>query len=456
MSIKKRVIQTGAALALSSFVGMSNEADVEAAEWQPRTVSEIRSDIQKQVTNQSDKSSFEYTFKPGDTLWAVSQATNISGDKLAQVNQIDNKNSIIAGNNIYLSENKDVVSVDNGQEVESYDISQENIEKTETPKKVEEEVDHDRRTNEESKDSQQQAAEEEQQRQEEAERRAAEEEQQRQEEAERRAAEKEQQRQEEAERRAAEKEQQRQEEAERRAAEKEQQRQEEAERRAAEKEQQRQEEAERRAAEEEQRRQEEAERRAAEEEEQRQEEKNNVLGATTAVGGDSDQDLEQRRSESRSQREQERIEQAELEERRAERQAEVEANRNQREKEQQSSNTGLVRPASGYTSSGFGSRWGSHHDGLDIAGGGSIVAAQTGTVVRAQSHPTLGNFVDIEHGNGYTTRYAHLSGMNVSAGQTVQQGQTLGTMGATGNATGVHLHFEVHQGGTPINPAQFF
>jgi len=76
--------------------------------------------------------------------------------------------------------------------------------------------------------------------------------------------------------------------------------------------------------------------------------------------------------------------------------------------------------------------------------------------VRAQSHPTLGNFVDIEHGNGYTTRYAHLSGMNVSAGQTVQQGQTLGTMGATGNATGVHLHFEVHQGGTPINPAQFF
>jgi len=365
MSIKKRVIQTGAALALSSFVGMSNNADVEAASWQPRTVSEIKSDIQNQVTNQSEKSAVEYTFKPGDTLWAVSRATNISVDKLAQVNQIDNENTIIAGNNVYLSENKDVVSVDNGQEVESYDISQENIEKTETPKEVEEEVKHDRETNEVNKTSNQQAAEEA-----------------------------------------------------------------------------------------EQRRQEEAERQAAEEEQ------NNVLGATTAVGGDTNEDLNQQRENSRRQREQERIEQAELEKRRAESRAEAEEARQQREaerqKDQSTSNTGLIMPAQGNISSNFGSRWGSHHDGMDIAGGGPIVAAQTGTVVKAQNHPTLGNFVDIKHENGYTTRYAHLSGMNVSAGQTVQQGQTLGTMGATGNATGVHLHFEVHKGGTPVNPAQFF
>jgi len=366
MSIKKRVIQTGAALALSSFVGMSNNADVEAASWQPRTVSEIKSDIQNQVTNQSEKSAVEYTFKPGDTLWAVSRATNISVDKLAQVNQIDNENTIIAGNNVYLSENKDVVSVDNGQEVESYDISQENIEKTETPKEVEEEVKHDRETNEVNKTSNQQAAEEA-----------------------------------------------------------------------------------------EQRRQEEAERQAAEEEQ------NNVLGATTtAVGGDTNEDLNQQRENSRRQREQERIEQAELEKRRAESRAEAEEARQQREAERQkaqsTSNAGFVMPAQGNVSSNFGPRWGSHHDGMDIAGGGPIVAAQTGTVVRAQSHPTLGNFVDIQHGNGTTTRYAHLSGMNVSAGQTVQQGQTLGTMGATGNATGTHLHFEVHQGGTPVNPAQFF
>ena len=66
-----------------------------------------------------------------------------------------------------------------------------------------------------------------------------------------------------------------------------------------------------------------------------------------------------------------------------------------------------------------------------------------------------GYIVEINHGRGYTTRYAHLSKILVSAGQRVAKGDLIGRMGSTGNSTGPHLHFEIRKNGTPLNPFRF-
>ncbi|MCR5091001.1 MAG: peptidoglycan DD-metalloendopeptidase family protein [Oscillospiraceae bacterium] len=101
-----------------------------------------------------------------------------------------------------------------------------------------------------------------------------------------------------------------------------------------------------------------------------------------------------------------------------------------------------------------------YHSGIDIDGygneGGSIVAADGGTVTTAAYNDGYGNYVIIDHGNGYQTLYAHMSGFAVSSGQTVSQGQTIGYLGSTGRATGTHLHFEVFINGERTDPAQFF
>jgi murein DD-endopeptidase MepM/ murein hydrolase activator NlpD len=99
------------------------------------------------------------------------------------------------------------------------------------------------------------------------------------------------------------------------------------------------------------------------------------------------------------------------------------------------------------------------HAGVDIgaSSGTAIYAAADGTVVLAQDYGSYGNCVMINHGNGYTTLYAHMSSIAVSDGQTVTQGQTIGYVGATGDVTGPHLHFEVRasaSGGT-IDPETF-
>ncbi len=112
---------------------------------------------------------------------------------------------------------------------------------------------------------------------------------------------------------------------------------------------------------------------------------------------------------------------------------------------------GFIKPASGAITSGFGSRWGKLHAGIDIAKPGTVpvVAAASGTVIRAYYSSTYGNVVFISHrinGKTYTTVYAHLREMNVSAGQAVKQGQQVGLMGNTGRSSGQHLHFELHAG----------
>jgi murein DD-endopeptidase MepM/ murein hydrolase activator NlpD len=117
--------------------------------------------------------------------------------------------------------------------------------------------------------------------------------------------------------------------------------------------------------------------------------------------------------------------------------------------------SGFIWPTSGpHTLSG--NDYGPGHLGIDISAteGTPVLSASAGVVVIAQGgyNYGYGNFVEIDHGNGYATIYAHLSQINVSVCQGVAAGELVGLAGSTGNSTGSHLHFEVRKGGTNINP----
>lgn len=121
------------------------------------------------------------------------------------------------------------------------------------------------------------------------------------------------------------------------------------------------------------------------------------------------------------------------------------------------SNIGLIWPVRGPVTSEYGSRWGSFHSGIDIAppAGTPIRAAKSGTVVFSGYNGGYGNFVLIDHGGGVATAYAHMATVSMSQGQSVTQGQTVGTVGSTGNSTGPHLHFEVRINGAARNPRSY-
>lgn len=127
------------------------------------------------------------------------------------------------------------------------------------------------------------------------------------------------------------------------------------------------------------------------------------------------------------------------------------------------SNSGWARPASGRITSPFGYRThpvtgqqGSFHAGVDIAGSGPIRASRAGTVTQASFSGSYGYTVIIDHGNGYSTLYAHMQpNLSVAPGQSVSQGQQLGIMGTTGRSTGVHLHFEIRKNGSVVNPMSY-
>lgn len=128
-------------------------------------------------------------------------------------------------------------------------------------------------------------------------------------------------------------------------------------------------------------------------------------------------------------------------------------------------------PAAGRFTSGFGPRWGTMHNGIDIANGRgtAVVASATGVVSTTVTGCTegnircgggYGNYIIVTHvvdGQTFATLYAHLTGVSVSVGQTVTQGQQIGTMGHTGHSTGPHLHFEIHPGGykNPADPMRY-
>jgi len=97
------------------------------------------------------------------------------------------------------------------------------------------------------------------------------------------------------------------------------------------------------------------------------------------------------------------------------------------------------------------------HAGIDFRAttGTPVLAAASGTVRVAATNGGYGKMVEIDHGNGLTTRYAHMSQIGVSVGQTITGGQQLGLTGSTGRSTGPHLHFEVRKGGSAIDPSRF-
>ncbi|MCL7460099.1 peptidoglycan DD-metalloendopeptidase family protein [Micromonospora echinofusca] len=108
----------------------------------------------------------------------------------------------------------------------------------------------------------------------------------------------------------------------------------------------------------------------------------------------------------------------------------------------------------------YGPRWGTQHAGIDFAlpAGTPVRAAFGGTVTKAGDvGDGYGISVFVDHGNGYLTHYAHLSTAKVGVGEKVAAGQTIGLEGSTGDSTGPHLHFEVHQGQmwNQIDPAPF-
>jgi murein DD-endopeptidase MepM/ murein hydrolase activator NlpD len=127
-----------------------------------------------------------------------------------------------------------------------------------------------------------------------------------------------------------------------------------------------------------------------------------------------------------------------------------------------------VRPegrpvTSGYVSSAFGNRTDpftgrrAFHKGVDFAGreGAEVVAVASGVVIWSGERHGYGQLVEVNHGNGYVTRYAHNVDNLVAVGDTVRRGQVIARMGDTGRATGPNLHFEVLLNDKPVNPLTY-
>ena len=120
-------------------------------------------------------------------------------------------------------------------------------------------------------------------------------------------------------------------------------------------------------------------------------------------------------------------------------------------------------PANGIITSKFGyrrdpfNRRAAMHNGLDFRGatGAPIYAAAKGRVTFVGRKGGYGNTVEITHGNGLMTRYAHMSAFRAKVGETVQPGEVIGAIGSTGRSSGPHLHFEVRSNGRPLNPRTF-
>jgi murein DD-endopeptidase MepM/ murein hydrolase activator NlpD len=118
---------------------------------------------------------------------------------------------------------------------------------------------------------------------------------------------------------------------------------------------------------------------------------------------------------------------------------------------------GFSWPVQGVLTSRFGPRWGRMHEGIDIgaSAGTPIAASAGGTVIVAGASGGYGNLVVVDHGNGLSTAYAHMSQVAVGNGQSVGRGSILGYVGCTGHCFGDHLHFEVRVNGGAVDPLSY-
>lgn len=131
--------------------------------------------------------------------------------------------------------------------------------------------------------------------------------------------------------------------------------------------------------------------------------------------------------------------------------------------EENNSSQGYIRPVNGRVSSPYGNRI--HpisgevkmHTGIDYASpqGTGIKATRGGKVIVRQYNSSYGNYIIIDHGNGISSLYAHMSGFNVNYGDQVSQGEIIGFIGSTGSSTGPHLHFEIRVNGAHTNPNNY-
>lgn len=121
--------------------------------------------------------------------------------------------------------------------------------------------------------------------------------------------------------------------------------------------------------------------------------------------------------------------------------------------------SGVARPANGTFTSGFGPRWGTMHEGIDIANaiGTPIYSVMPGTVINSGPASGYGQWIRIQHDDGSMSVYGHMETLNVSVGQRVSAGQHIAGMGNRGFSTGSHLHFEIHPAGSgPVDPVIWF
>lgn len=121
------------------------------------------------------------------------------------------------------------------------------------------------------------------------------------------------------------------------------------------------------------------------------------------------------------------------------------------------SRSGFIWPIRGPITSPYGPRWGGFHTGMDIdcRTGDGIKASKSGRIIESSWGGGYGNMIIIDHGNGVSTLYAHMSRLYRGRGSSVSQGTTIGACGTTGNSTGDHLHFEVRINGRHTNPRPY-
>ncbi|MBQ9737140.1 MAG: peptidoglycan DD-metalloendopeptidase family protein [Clostridia bacterium] len=117
----------------------------------------------------------------------------------------------------------------------------------------------------------------------------------------------------------------------------------------------------------------------------------------------------------------------------------------------------FINPSFGTLSSRYGRRWGRNHNGIDIAGSynSPIKAADGGVVTYSGWMSGYGNYVIINHENGYQTAYGHCASLDVNVGDRVAKGDVIAKMGSTGRSTGTHLHFEVRKNGQYVDPLKY-
>jgi murein DD-endopeptidase MepM/ murein hydrolase activator NlpD len=115
---------------------------------------------------------------------------------------------------------------------------------------------------------------------------------------------------------------------------------------------------------------------------------------------------------------------------------------------------GKINNEFGFRRNPFGGRNYEFHPGMDIDGerGDTVIAPANGTILKAGWTGGYGNMIEIDHGNGLTTRYGHLSKIEVQVGDAIQRGQLIGLIGSTGRSTGPHLHYELRLNDKSVNP----